>query len=226
MLSFASKALSSTPSTFSRCFAKALWHEPKPWTADDPRSEREKMEASDYYKPGDAELCQLRDRMRRATKNFNQNSSVDRPEEMKEFMRELFNKKELPENLFIEPPIYLDYGYNVTIGKDVFINWNVTMLDSTPINIGDETLIGPNVAIYTAMHPISGKARKGPEYSERVTIGKRCWIGGNAVICPGVTIGDNVTVAAGSVVTEDVPSNCIVGGVPAKVLKTLPPEDD
>lgn len=126
----------------------------------------------------------------------------------------------IPETSFIAPPFYCDYGCGVVLGKSVFINTNCTFLDGAEIRIGDYTLIGPNVQLYTPHHPLNAVERRDPvESAFPITIGKDCWIGGGAIVCPGVTIGDRVIVGAGSVVTKDVPSDTVVAGVPARFIR-------
>lgn len=129
-------------------------------------------------------------------------------------------------NLMISPPFFCDYGKHITIGDNFFSNYNLTILDVAPVTIGNNVLIAPNAAIYTAGHPVHPAARNtGYEYGKPVTIGNNVWIGGNVVICPGVTIGDNVVVGAGSVVTRDIPENVIAAGNPCRVIRRITDED-
>lgn len=124
--------------------------------------------------------------------------------------------------LHVNPPFRCDYGINIHVGENFFSNFNLTILDEAPVTIGANAFIGPNVSIYTACHPIDGKERRdGTEWAEPVTIGDDCWIGGSVTILPGVTIGSNVTIGAGSVVTRDIPSNTVAVGNPARVIRTL-----
>lgn len=128
----------------------------------------------------------------------------------------------IPKTSTILPPFYCDHGHGIILGKNVFINAGCTFLDGAFIKIGNYTLIGPSVQIYTPHHPMDYRMRRQEkEYAYPVTIGNDCWIGGGAVICPGVTIGDRSVVAAGSVVTKDVPSDVLVAGNPAIVKKIL-----
>lgn len=127
---------------------------------------------------------------------------------------------------FINPPFYCDYGTNIEVGKNFFANYNCTILDVAKVRVGDNCQMAPNVAVYTAGHPIHPAARNsGYEYGKEVVIGDNVWIGGNALICPGVHIGDNVVVGAGSVVTKDIPDWSIAAGNPCRVIRRITEED-
>lgn len=127
---------------------------------------------------------------------------------------------------FINPPFYCDYGSHIEVGKNFFANYNCTIIDVAKVKIGDNCLLGPNVAIYTAGHPIYPSTRNSAyEYGKAITIGDNVWIGGNTVICPGVTVGSNVVIGAGSVVTRDIPDWCIAVGNPCRVKKIITEED-
>lgn len=122
----------------------------------------------------------------------------------------------------INQPFRCDYGSNIFVGEGFFANFNLTVLDEAEVKIGDNVFIGPNVSIFTACHPLDAHDRNRLiEWSEPVVIGNNVWIGGSATILPGVTIGDNVVVGAGAVVTKDVPSDVVVGGNPARIIKKL-----
>lgn len=128
------------------------------------------------------------------------------------------------ENFHINQPFRCDYGCNIHIGENFFANFNLTILDEARVTIGDNVFIGPNVSIFTACHPIDPEARNtGVEWAEAVTIGNNVWLGGDVTILPGVTIGDNCVIGAGSVVTKDVAANTVVGGNPAKIIKLVKP---
>ncbi|CAE6339823.1 unnamed protein product [Rhizoctonia solani] len=150
--------------------------------------------------------------------------NVEQDDEKREvLLRSLLTCKEGAQ-LAIVMPFFCEYGFNVIIEGDVFIGTGCTMLDVCPITIGERTLIGPNVQIYTPVHPLNPEERnglKGKEWAKPIKIGKDCWIGGSAIICPGVTIGDGSTVGAGSVVTKDVEPRCLVAGNPARLIKRI-----
>lgn len=121
----------------------------------------------------------------------------------------------------IEPPFHCDYGYNIECGENVFFNVNCVVLDAAKVTIGSNVLFGPSVHIYTATHPLDKMDRRNFESAKPVTIGDDCWIGGQVVICPGVTIGEGSVIGAGSVVTKDIPENTLAVGNPAKVIRKL-----
>ena len=130
------------------------------------------------------------------------------------------------ENVHINAPFHCDYGYNIEVGENFFANYNLIILDVAKVKIGDNAQIAPNVSIYTAGHPIHPDSRNsGSEYGIDVTIGDNVWIGGNAVIMPGVTIGNNVVIGAGSIVTKDLPDNVIAVGNPCRVVREITEAD-
>ena len=134
-------------------------------------------------------------------------------EERKAIIKELFGKT--GENILIESNFYCDYGYNIFIGENFYMNHNCVILDGAKVELGDNVFIGPNCGFYTAGHPIEVELRnKGLEYAKPIKVGNNVWFGGNVVVLPGVTIGDNVTIGAGSVVTKDIPSNVVAYGNP------------
>lgn len=144
-------------------------------------------------------------------------------EGIKEVIKELFGKSD---GAFVNPPFYCDYGKNIEVGKNFFANYNCTILDVAKVKIGDNCQMAPNVAIYTAGHPVHPDTRNTLyEYGIEVTIGNNVWIGGNTVICPGVHIGDNVVIGAGSVVTKDIPDWSIAAGNPCKVIRQITEAD-
>ena len=138
-------------------------------------------------------------------------------------VRELLQTEEEP---FIKPPFYCDYGNHIKVGKNFFANYNCTFLDVAAITFGDNCLLGPNVSIYTAGHPVHPHSRNSRyEYGIAVTVGNDVWLGGCTVICPGVTIGDGCVIGAGSVVTKDIPPYSIAAGNPCRVIRTITDED-
>ncbi len=160
---------------------------------------------------------------RRLTQKLN---TVDRADfdSIKEIVKELLGKTE--GDAFINPPFYCDYGSHIEVGKNFFANYNCTMLDVGRIRIGDNVQLAPNVAIYTAGHPVHPATRNTLyEYGIDVTIGNNVWIGGNVVICPGVTIGDNTVIGAGSVVTKDIPAWTVAAGNPCRVIREITEAD-
>lgn len=149
-------------------------------------------------------------------------NAIDPTDYKKQFavIQDLFGT--IGKGINILPGFRCDYGKNIHVGEDFLANYNVTILDIAPVHIGDYCMIGPNTLISTVGHPLSPKGRrKKKAYSKPVSIGNDVWIGGNCTILPGVTIGNNVIVAAGAVVSKDVPDNCVIAGVPAKIIKRL-----
>jgi len=140
-----------------------------------------------------------------------------------EIIKELLGKSE---EAFINPPFYCDYGSHIEVGKNFFVNYNCTIIDVAKVKIGDNCQMAPNVSVYTAGHPVHPAARNTLyEYGIEVTIGDNVWIGGNTVILPGVHIGSNTVIGAGSVVTKDIPDWVIAGGNPCKVIRKITEED-
>ena len=160
---------------------------------------------------------------RRLTQELN---TIDRREfqSINMIVRELFGKAD--ESTFLNPPFYCDYGSNIFVGKNCFINYNCTILDNARVTLGDNCLLAPNVSIYTAGHALHPESRAfGYEYGIEVTIGNNVWIGGNTVVLPGVHIGDNVVIGAGSVVTKDIPDWSFAAGNPCRVIRAITEED-
>ena len=182
-------------------------------------TEKSKMLSGELYNPADPELVSERHKARILFQKINQLSD-DSKKERKKLLQQLL--KNAGKGLWIEPPFYCDYGYNIHTGKSVFFNFNCVVLDVMRVDIGNHVLIGPNVQIYTATHPLDAKTRNSwLEYAKPITIGNDVWIGGGAIIYPGVRIGDGAVIAAGAIVTKDVPSNVVVGGNPAKIIKEI-----
>jgi maltose O-acetyltransferase len=130
------------------------------------------------------------------------------------------------DGLFINPPLYVDYGFNITIGERFYANMDCIFLDVAPIHIGDDVMFGPRVELITATHPIDAGARvRGLEYGLSITIGNRVWLGAGVIVNPGVSIGDHTIVGAGAVVTKDLPANVIAVGNPARILREITEDD-
>ncbi len=185
-------------------------------------SEKEKMLRGELYDATDPELVAERERARELTRKFNRTTETEH-EKRRSLLRELLGSTGEP--VEVEPPFRCDYGYNVHVGDGFYANFDCVMLDVCRIELGANCWLGPGVHIYTATHPIDAEARvEGPEFGKPVTAGENVWVGGRAVINPGVTIGDNAVVASGAVVTDDVPDDVVVGGNPAAVIEELETE--
>ena len=182
-------------------------------------SEKEKMLRGELYNALDIELSNERRRTRLLVKQLN-DTRDDEQELRSQLLKELIPSQGA--GLWIEPPFFCDYGSNITVGDKVFFNFNCVVLDVMSVSIGSNVLFGPSVQIYTAMHPMDWKERaSGLEFAKPVTIGSDVWIGGGAIICPGVTIGSRSVIGAGSVVTKDIPDDVFAAGNPCKPLKSL-----
>jgi len=183
------------------------------------KTEKQKMLAGEMYDPLDKELSDDRTRCRNLFFEFNQIKEEDKPKRLKVLAQLV---PEAGKNLWIEPPFYCDYGYNIKAGNNVFMNFDCVILDVMAVEIGDQTMFGPGVHIYTATHPLNAEERlSGREYAKPVKIGKKVWVGGGAIICPGVTIGDRAVIGAGSVVTKDIPNDVFAAGNPCKVIREI-----
>ncbi len=181
--------------------------------------EGKKMLAGMVYDATDPELLRQLDLCKAAIHDYNRLNPLMH-DELTALLKNLLGKT--GEKITINQPFYCDYGCNIEVGERFFANFNFTVLDEAMVRIGDDVFIGPNVSIYTACHstdPIKRNTRQ--EWAEPVTIGNNCWLGGSVTILPGVTIGDNVTIGAGSVVTKDIPSNTVAVGNPCKVIKRI-----
>ena len=177
------------------------------------------MLRGELYRASDPELIDERQRARRLTRRLNATHESE-GEERDRLWRELLGSTGQP--LFIEPPFRCDYGYNIHVGDNFYANFDCVFLDVCEIRIGANCLLAPGVHIYAATHPLEVRPRvAGLELGKPVTLGDNVWIGGRAILNPGVSLGDNVVVASGSVVTKSFPGHVVVGGNPARVLKQL-----
>jgi maltose O-acetyltransferase len=182
-------------------------------------TEKEKMLSGQFYDAHDPELLEERKRARLLFQKIN--SLDENNKDLRQrLVYDLFG--DAGNDLWIETPFYCDYGYNIKVGDKVFINYNCCILDVMEVRMGSNVLLGPSVQIYTATHPLESEKRaEWLEYARPVTIGNNIWIGGGAIICPGVSIGNGVVIGAGAVVTKDVPDNVLIGGNPAKIIKNI-----
>lgn len=182
-------------------------------------TELEKLDAGLEYCFFDEEVAARKERAIKLCRQFNTIDESDYELQLKT-LKELFGTT--GQHVYIQPNFNCDNGKNIHVGEDFLANYNVTILDIAPVYIGDYCLIGPNTLITTVGHPLTPKGRREKKANSKpVKIGNDVWIGGNCTILPGVEIGNNVIVAAGAVVTKDVPDNCVVGGVPAKIIKEI-----
>lgn len=184
----------------------------------------EKMHSGEIYNPSDDTIFEEQIKCLDRLYDFN----ATRPTELdkrSQMLKEML--AEVGENCYIEPPFHSNWGgKNVHLGKNVYFNFNATLVDDTHIYIGDCTMLGPNVVIATAGHPILPELReKALQYNMPVHIGKNCWLGAGVIVLPGVTIGDNTVIGAGSVVTKDIPANVVAVGNPCKVLREINEHD-
>ena len=176
-------------------------------------SEKQKMLAGQPHDPADNELTANRLHARKLLHVLN-NAEPGDAERLRNVCRDLFGKG--GETVWLEPPFRCDYGTNIYLGEKVYFNFDCVILDVCEVRIGNNVFIGPGVHIYAATHPLDASLRRTQEFGKPITIGDDVWIGGKAVICPGVTIGDRSVIGAGSVVTKDVPTDVVVAGNPAK----------
>ncbi|HJA27801.1 MAG TPA: sugar O-acetyltransferase [Candidatus Limosilactobacillus intestinigallinarum] len=185
------------------------------------KTEKEKMLAGDVFNVYDPVLVQERRRARDLVERFNALGETD-PQKSEALIRQLFGQ--VGDGCEVHTQFKCDYGYNIYVGDDFFANYDCVMLDVSPIRIGKHCLLGPRVQLYTVNHPLDPKLRRNGAYgqSRDITIGDDAWIGGGAIICPGVTLGNNVIVGAGSVVTKSFGDNVVIAGNPARVIKQNP----
>lgn len=186
-------------------------------------TEKEKMLNGKPYKAFGEELSSERQYAKEMIFEYNslRPSEVDK---QMEIVKKVFGK--LGSDFYIEPPFRCDYGYNISVGKNFYSNYNCTILDCAKVIIGDNVMFAPNVSLFTAGHPIHFESRNaGLEYAFPINIGDNVWIGGGVIVNPGITIGDNVVIGSGSVVTKDIPSNHIAVGNPCKVIREITDKD-
>ena len=184
----------------------------------------EKLHNGSIYDPGDADILEQQMEYQELLYDYN----MTRPSEgdrRTALLKEMF--AEIGENCYIEPPLYSNMGgHHVHFGRNIYANYNLTLVDDTHIYVGDYTMFGPNVTIATAGHPILPELRqRGLQYNMPVRIGKNCWLGAGVIILPGITIGDDVVVGAGSVVTKDIPSGVVAVGNPCRILREVGEHD-
>lgn len=183
-------------------------------------TEKQKMLAGELYDPSDAELAKWRSEARAATDQLNTTSMDDQVERTR-FLKSLLGSTGAA--IYIESSFRCDYGGNIHVGENFYANFDCVILDAAEVRIGDNCFIAPQVGIYTATHPIDpGERISGVEYAKPIRIGDNCWIGGNATINPGVSLGNNVVVGSGAVVTKSFGDNVVIGGNPARILRAVP----
>lgn len=184
------------------------------------KSELEKLDAGEPYYFLDQDVAARKARAAKLCQEFNQIPATN-PTAQTAKIKEILGSH--GERVSVQATFNCDNGQNIHVGEDFLSNYNLTILDIAPVTMGDHVMIGPNVDIYTVNHPLRAADRRGYlAQAQPVTIGNDVWIGGKVAIMPGVTVGDNVVIAAGAIVTKDVPANVLVGGVPARVIKQLP----
>ena len=181
-------------------------------------SERDKMLAGQPYDPMDAHLVAARDRARDLCQDLNATRERDQ-EGRRRILRELFGR--CGDSVWMQPAFFCDYGSNVLLGERVFFNFNCVVLDVCRVTIGDYTLFGPAVQIYTATHPMNAELRRRQEFAKPITVGSDVWVGGGAVLCAGVTIGSRTVIGAGSVITRDIPEGVFAAGNPCRVIREI-----
>ena len=187
-------------------------------------SMKERMHTGELYLPGDGEIMEKQQKCLELLYDYN----MTRPSEGERrgrLLKEMF--AEIGEGCYIEPPFHANFGgAHVHFGRNIYANFNLTIVDDTHVYVGDYTMFGPNVTVATAGHPVLPELReKLYQYNMAVRIGRNCWIGAGAVILPGVTIGDNTVIGAGSVVTKDIPANVVAVGNPCRVLREIGEHD-
>jgi len=182
------------------------------------KNERQKMLAGELYDPLDPELVGARERARNLCQTLNATRETEQ-DERRRLLRELFSVG--GDTVWMQPPFFCDYGSNIELGERVFFNFNCIVLDVCSVRIGSFSLFGPAVQIYTPMHPFNAELRRREEFGKPVEIGSDVWVGGGAIILPGVRIGSRAVIGAGSVVTRDVPEGVFAAGNPCRVIREI-----
>ncbi len=188
-------------------------------------SEKDKLHSGEIYNPADGSIFDEQLLLLNRLYDFNQTRPIEQ-EKRTAMLKEMF--AEIGEGCYIEPPLHANMGGKyIHFGKNVYVNFNATFVDDTHIYVGDYTMLAPNVVIATASHPIlpSLRGEKALQFNTPVKIGKNCWLGAGVIVLPGVTIGDNTVIGAGSVVTKDIPANVVAVGNPCKVLRPISERD-
>ena len=180
--------------------------------------EKEKMLAGELYDPIDPELVQARIRARNLCQDLNATRENEQ-EVRRRILMNLFGRG--GDSVWMQPPFYCDYGSNILLGERIFFNFNCVVLDVCQVKIGDFSQFGPAVQIYTATHPMNAGLRRKQEFGKPIEIGTDVWVGGGAVICPGVRIGSKSVIGAGSIVTRDVPNGVFAAGNPCRVIREI-----
>ncbi|WP_326714448.1 sugar O-acetyltransferase [Streptomyces sp. NBC_01474] len=187
--------------------------------ADDPRTNLERMLAGDLYLADDPEIARRQRRAMRLAARY-QDAFIEDADKARPILADLLES--VGEDVEVRPPLYVDYGSNITIGARTFVNYHLTALDVARITIGEDCQIGPNVQLLTPTHPVEPQPRRDKlEAALPITIGDNVWLGGGVIVCPGVSIGDNSVIGAGAVVTKDIPANVVAVGNPARPVRTL-----
>lgn len=186
-------------------------------------SEYQRMISGQLYRASKIEKKYNPQASRALAQKINQVSLLDQ-EQIIRLEKELFGST--GENIYVNPPLHVDYGFNTHIGENFYANTDCMFMDVAPITIGDDVMLGPRVSLITPMHPLDAGVRaRGLEYAKPITIGKRVWLGAGVIVNPGVNIGDNTIVGSGAVVTKDLPENVIAVGNPARILREITEED-
>jgi maltose O-acetyltransferase len=186
------------------------------------RSELQKMLAGELYDALDPELVQARELARDLCQELNVTSEGDQ-QIRRQILTQLLGSG--GESVWMQPPFYCDYGSQIHLGERVYFNFNCVVLDVCEVRVGDFTFFGPAVQIYTATHPMNAQLRRTQEFGRPITIGSDVWIGGGAILCPGVTVGDASVIGAGSVVTRDIPAGVFAAGNPCRVIRDISDDD-